>query len=187
MINFILGLNLGFLCGVFFVYFANYIKNKRILQGIEDVFKNILDNINKVSFTKRINQYVYLKFEKFEIIFNLNNKEIHIFQEEKCIYTSNQLIENHVIRTLQDKILSVWDKDINDVININNAIVSVNVMKKEFREMGVMEEDIDSILSERYEKEEIEFNLDDILDKINQVGYNNLTDEEKDFLKNVSK
>ena len=37
------------------------------------------------------------------------------------------------------------------------------------------------------EIEEIDYNLDDILDKINEVGYNNLTDSEKQFLKNLNK
>jgi hypothetical protein len=35
--------------------------------------------------------------------------------------------------------------------------------------------------------DDIQYNLDDILDKINEVGYNNLTESEKEFLKNLNK
>lgn len=188
MINLIIGLSLGFILGVLYVHTKNFLRNKKILRGIENEFKNILDNFSKVSFLKRINQYVYFNFEKYELIYTLDSKEIHIFQNEKCIYTSNQILGNIIIKNLESKILEKWNKDINDVVEINNAIISVNLMKKEFRSLGVNEEEIEFILSEKKEEtQKNEYNLDDVLDKINQVGYNNLTEEEKEFLKNVSK
>ena len=39
----------------------------------------------------------------------------------------------------------------------------------------------------RYENYTASERLDDILDKINEVGYNNLTESEKEFLKNLNK
>jgi hypothetical protein len=184
----IIGICFGFPLGIFFVYLIGYIKTKKLFKSIESVFTNILNNFSKVSFNKRINQYVYLKFGNYELIYMLDTKEIHIFENEKCVYTSTQILGSEVINKLENRILEKWNNDINDVININNAIISVNTMKREFRNLGVNDEDINYILSQRKEiEEEIVYNLDEILDKINQVGYDKLSNEEKEFLKNISK
>ena len=50
------------------------------------------------------------------------------------------------------------------------------------REMGDFS-DIDKI----YKKNKVMFDIDEILDKINKVGIENLTNEEKEFLNNFNR
>lgn len=182
MMIYLIVLIFGFSLGISFVYLVEFLRNKKTYLKVEEQFKYILDNFSRVLFNKRINQYVYLKFDDHELIYILDTKEIHIFNKEKCIYTSNQILGSKVISNLESEIVKRWGIDINNVISINNSIVSVNLVKTELKKLGTNDYDLDTLLSSY----KVEYNLDDILDKINQIGYDNLTNEEKEFLKNVS-
>jgi hypothetical protein len=52
---------------------------------------------------------------------------------------------------------------------------------------SMMKKQMDNLdsMSTTYQKKDESFNIDDILDKINQVGFEGLTDKEKNYLKNI--
>lgn len=182
IIGIIIGVGIGVLCMMF-------IKDKSLnsyKKGIENLFDNILSNFDKLVFTKRINKYAYFTYETWEIIYQLDNKSIHVFSKEECLATSKQIIGSIVVDKLLKNIDKSWGKDINNTIIIDTNEVSVNFVEEQRKKIKSV--DVDPVL-DRIEKENNlpYFTIDEILDKINKVGYINLTKEEKDFLNNASK
>ena len=68
---------------------------------------------------------------------------------------------------------SLLDKRTYNLMNfmIDMTIDNLKLLKKNKEDVVNLEETMD-------------FNIDDILDKINKIGYPNLTDKEKEFLNN---
>jgi len=79
-----------------------------------------------------------------------------------CLVTSSYINDSDVIRNLKRLIFEKWGRDINNVVTIDGVVYSRNINDNEI------------ILS-----------IDDILDRINDFGFDNLTDSEKEFLKNI--
>lgn len=182
----VVGIIIGFTLAVFFL---NHIRNKKMRkyeQSIENMFLLILSNFDKLIFTKRINRYAYFIYESWEIIYQLDDKSIHVFSKEKCLATSNQLNGSSVIDKLLSNIDNSWGNDINNTIIIDSNEVSINFVEEQRKK--IQSTFIDPILAKIEKENKISyFTVDEILDKINKVGYNNLTQEEKDFLNNASK
>ncbi len=189
----VIGIIIGFTYGVFFL---NQIRNKKMRkyeQSIENMFLLILSNFDKLIFTKRINRYAYFIYESWEIIYQLDDKSIHVFSKEnaeekivRCLATSNQLNGSSVIDKLLSNIDNSWGNDINNTIIIDSNEVSINFVEEQRKK--IQSTFIDPILDKIEKENKISyFTVDEILDKINKVGYNNLTQEEKDFLNNASK
>ncbi len=182
-INVIIGILFGFSLGVRFVIIVNNNKLKKYNKSIENMFYTVLFNFDKLVSTKRINNYAYFKYENWEIIYQLSNKSIHLFDKEQCLATSNQLKKSNVIDRLLSNIDISWGKEIHNTVIIDDNEVSINFIEDQRKKT------ITDPVLDRIEKENkvSYFTIDDILDKINKVGYNNLTNEEKDFLNNASK
>lgn len=109
----------------------------------------------------------------------LDKKEIAIFKGNDCLYTSI-LIENDIIDKISIGIWGKFSNQINDIVFLSNNAFD----KKTFIILSGLNQNIDLNTGEIID-EYSQYNLDDILDKINRVGYNNLTDGEKNFLKNM--
>lgn len=180
----IIGLCLGFSLGLRYAIILN---NKKIViyrEGIENMFSLILSNFDKLIFVKRINKYAYFSYESWEIIYQLDNKTIHVFNKEECLATSKQLEGSTIVSTLLSNIDKSWSKDINNTIIIDENEISINYIEEQRKKIQYT----DPILTKIEKEKNVNvFTIDDILDKINKVGYNNLTTEEKEFLKNASK
>ena len=169
---------LFFLLGLYTtLYTMNRIDKKisaKNRKEIEDIFTNIINNKSNIVFSKRINSYVYFKFYDQDLILFLKNQTIHLFKNEDCIASSNQIKGSEVIFNLIRFIKNNFYTNINNVININNNIYSKNLVTQK-----------NNVYKNSNETIEEEYNLDDNLDRINEIGYDKLTETEKQFLKNI--
>lgn len=180
-----LALSAGIVIGFYLGLFSSIIvKNKNLKEyqnKIEGMFSSILDNFSNLKFSRRINRYAYFIYQDWEIIYQLDNKTIHIFSKEECLATSKQLDESKTILNLISEIENKWSIDMNNTIVVDNNILSMNYFEEQ-RNKVISNQFSDPMLNPK--KEEYIPSIDDILDKINKVGFINLSDEEKNILRN---
>ena len=178
------------------------LRDKQVKQD-NDIYKKILDNIigKKTKFKTRVNNTIYLGTKipdigKVEIVYILDRRDIAIFQDTRCILTSEN-IEKQTLDKITQSIDEVHQEKINDVIDVLGLIFSREDFEKTFnvnleeikkQTMNFMKDkseksDIESIISDNKTK----FDIDEILDKINKLGIESLTKEERIFLDNYSK
>ena len=194
---FISGLLIGCLITYILSNLISRSKNKSILKDNINQFIQILKNIksDKTKFKSRVNNTIYIEtnlsdYGDVGLVCLLDKKDISIFKDEKCIYTSN-LINSDLINEITKAIELKHNKDINDVVEILGFVFSREDFEKSFNvnikeiKNGVKKEesDIEKILKKNKKR----FDIDEILDKIGKVGIENLTEEEKQFLKNHNK
>jgi len=130
-------------------------------------------------------------YGKIDIFYFLSKRDISIFRGEKCLLTSLN-IDKQIIEDITKKIDSIYTDKMNDVINFMGLIIHRNDFEKTFnisiddikKEMDKSEEqsDINGVIKNNENK----FDIDDILDKINKVGLENLTKDELNFLNNYN-
>jgi len=185
----------GTIFGIYLVTLSQKIALKKRQNSIEVIYKEIIDNIVNVRFSKRINSYVYLSYKEYEIIYTINKKTVNLFIGDECKFTSTDISEK-VSTELISVIESNWYTKIHqDVVNIGGNVYSISFIQEQTNKAAnELQKELQNVIGELFTKpvEDIEPEIDvptidDILDKINQVGYNNLTQEEVDFLKNNSK
>ena len=126
----------------------------------------------------------------------MDKNDIEIFKEDKCIITSdsvNKDIVSNIVKEINyrhgyriDDIVEVlglifYRPDFEKKFNINFQEIKERAMRLS-KEMGDLS-DIDKI----YKNNKVMFDIDEILDKINKVGIENLTNEEKEFLNNFNR
>ena len=194
---FISGLLIGCLITYILSNLISRSKNKSILKDNINQFIQILKNIksDKTKFKSRVNNTIYIEtnlsdYGDVGLVCLLDKKDISIFKDEKCIYTSN-LINSDLINEITKAIELKHNKDINDVVEILGFVFSREDFEKSFNvnikeiKNGVKKEesDIEKILKKNKKR----FDIDEILDKISKVGIQNLTEEEKQFLNNYNK
>lgn len=198
--NEILIFNLGVLIGTMFsvagAYIISYIKAQKIRQKNNLVFKQILTNLQngKGKFISRVNQTVQIDTKiksegKINMVFFIDKNDLSIFKDGNCVYTT-QNVDQDIINSITSMIWSRFSERISDVVQLYNNIMDrktfmklVSQAKTEVQVFNLDENGniIDPI--NHFQKDET-LTLDGILDKINQVGYDGLTQIEKDFLKN---
>jgi hypothetical protein len=198
--NEILIFNLGVLIGIMFsvagAYIISYIKAQKIRQKNNLVFKQILTNLQngKGKFISRINNTVQIDTKiksegKINMVFFIDKNDISIFKDGNCVYT-NQNIDQDIINSITSMIWSRFSDRISDVVQLYNNVMDrksfmklVSQAKTEVQVFNLDENGniVDPI--NHFQKDEPP-TLDGILDRINQVGYDGLTQTEKDFLKN---
>jgi Na+-translocating ferredoxin:NAD+ oxidoreductase RnfG subunit len=193
---FLFGALIGTMLSVVGVYVMSYIKDQKIRQKNNLVFKQILTNLQngKGKFISRINSTVQIDTKiksegKINMVFFIDKNEISIFKDGNCIYTS-QNIDSDIINSIISMIWSRFSDRISDVVQLYNNIMDrksftrmVSQAKTEIQVINLDENGniIDTI--DDFKSTE-PLTLDGILDRINQVGYDGLTQIEKDFLKN---
>lgn len=197
---------IGVICGgllykTLYKYTEKSNKDK-LINKINNQFKQILSNVSQGNsvFKNRVNNTVFIgsRLEEHgdvDVIYMMDNKDIAIFKENKCIYTSTAIENNtsskQVLVDLANTIEKRFKTQINDVVDIlgfkfyreefeKSFNINMNDLKKQ---LGMEESDLDKIQSENNAK----FDIDEILDKINKNGMNSLTFEERVFLDNYSK
>ena len=194
---FISGLLIGCLITYILSNLISRSKNKSILKDNINQFIQILKNIksDKTKFKSRVNNTIYIEtnlsdYGDVGLVCLLDKKDISIFKDEKCIYTSN-LINSDLVNEITKEIELKHNKDINDVIEILGFVFSREDFEKSFNvnikeiknDIKKEESDIEKILKKNKKR----FDIDEILDKISKVGIQNLTEEEKQFLNNYNK
>lgn len=194
---FMIGLIIGCLITYILSNLISRSKNKSILKDNINQFIQILKNIksDKTKFKSRVNNTIYIEtnlsdYGDVGLVCLLDKKDISIFKDEKCIYTSN-LINSDLVNEITKEIELKHNKDINDVIEILGFVFSREDFEKSFNvnikeiknDIKKEESDIEKILKKNKKR----FDIDEILDKISKVGIQNLTEEEKQFLNNYNK
>ena len=194
---FMIGLIIGCLITYILSNLISRSKNKSILKDNINQFIQILKNIksDKTKFKSRVNNTIYIEtnlsdYGDVGLVCLLDKKDISIFKDEKCIYTSN-LINSDLVNEITKEIELKHNKDINDVIEILGFVFSREDFEKSFNvnikeiknDIKKEESDIEKILKKNKKR----FDIDEILDKISKIGIDNLTEEEKQFLNNYNK
>lgn len=195
----------SFLFGCHFtIWLTNLIEKRKISKEISkknEKFNNILSNLKSspiaVTFKSRVNSIAYfmtnLETEgDVDIIYLIDKSDIVIFKDEVCISSSKD-VNSETIEEIISLLNRHFSNDINEVVNVMGVLLS----KSEFERMsGLNVNDIKNSLglSEQpseidkiYEENQLKFDIDEILDRINLVGIKNLTRAELEFLKNYSK
>lgn len=193
---FTLGLAIGAMFSVAGVYIISYIKAQKIRQKNNLVFKQILTNLQngKGKFISRINSTVQIDTKiksegKINMVFFIDKNEISIFRDGNCIYTS-QNIDIDIINSIISMIWSRFSDRISDVVQLYNNIMDrksfMKLVSQAKTEIQVINLDENGNIIDTIDdfKSTEPLTLDGILDRINQVGYDGLTQIEKDFLKN---
>ena len=180
VVTYVVGLAMGFFLGVKWIVHQERKATQSIKKKIEDIFINIKDNIQTMSFKQRIHQFAHFTIDKYTVVYIMDKKELAIFEGENCIAISNQLERSNIPIDIMKFIDDNFKKQINEeIINVNGYIVSKNFIKN----MPVEKSDIDKLIESNKSK----LSLDEVLDKISHTGMEGLTTEEKEFLNNYGK
>lgn len=211
IINYLLILFVGVILGVLLknwsVKLTDKIENNKLILDRNNQFKEILEKskTKKTRFKTRVNNVVYIgvklaDYGRVDVVLFLDKRDISIFKENRCILTSD-LVEESLLKELIESLEKVHYHKIIDTVEILGMVFSREDFEKQFnvnfdeikektnrmmdamRNGGEEKSDIDKIIS----KNESKLDIDDILDKINKVGIENLTKEEKEFLNNYNK
>lgn len=197
------GVFVGYLFKLWSDRLTDKVNNLREIKDKNDQYEKVYQNvINKKSrFKTRVNNTVYIgtklpDYGRVTIFYSLDKNDISIFKDDKCIMTSDSVgkeLVDKIIREINyrhgyriDDIVEVlglifYRPDFEKNFNVNFQEIKERAMRMS-REMGEMS-DIDKI----NKRNKVRFDIDEILDKINKVGIENLTSEEKEFLNNFNK
>ena len=171
-----------------------------ILKDRTKQFSEILTKVStgKSRFKTRVNQTSYISVKltdhgKVNVVYLMDKKDVAIFKEDKCLYTSDLIDEN----LISDIITSIENRHgwrIADVVNVLGFVFYREDFEKSF---GMRFEDISSSLGMKPQSEseidnivnknETKFDIDEVLDKIGKLGIEMLSKEEREFLDNYSK
>lgn len=193
VIVFIAGVISGGLIQKIVSQFSDILKKNRMIDMITNQFKQILSNISrgKSEFKNRVNNKVLLSSSledhgEVDIVYMMDSKEILIFKESKCIYTSSTIKDN----VLEDIVFTIekrYKTQINDVVEVLGFKFHRPYFEKTFNvtveQLKGEVSDIDKIQDENNTR----FDIDEILDKIGKQGMSSLSPEEKSFLDGYSK
>ncbi len=202
----ICGVFIGMLLNKWFYKLSTKIEQQKNTKDANEQFKTILKNLlsRKTRFKTRVNNTVYIgtklpDYGKVDVIYLLDTKDIVVFKNDKCILTT-ELVEKELVNSITENIENIHGDKINDIVDILGLVFSredfeksFNINFKELKEKSLkmindLKEnkelsDVEKILKDNKKK----FDIDEILDKINKVGIENLTEEEKKFLDNYNK
>jgi hypothetical protein len=171
-----------------------------ILKDRTKQFSEILTKVStgKSRFKTRVNQTSYISVKltdhgKVNVVYLMDKKDVAIFKEDKCLYTSD-LIDDNLISDIITSIENRHGWRIADVVNVLGFVFYREDFEKSF---GMRFEDISSSLGMKPQSEseidnivnknETKFDIDEVLDKIGKLGIEMLSKEEREFLDNYSK
>jgi hypothetical protein len=186
----------GYIFSQLFRKLMDKISDDIMTKKINLVYSELLNNVytNKTIFKSRINNTVsletFIEVEgKINIMYMMDKKDIAIFKNDVCIYTSNS-VSSDLLNSLVTAIDFHHKDKIFDVVNIMGLIFSREEFETKFNlkvedlkkgaYVPMQVSNIDNILNDNEKK----FDIDSILDRISEVGIDNLTADEKNFLKN---
>lgn len=192
---------LAFYAGFMLCNFLTVRNNKKekdeYINLVNSVFEDILDDIIYSTFSNRINNTVtlnaYYGGEVVTVMYMIDKKDIAIFKDERCIYTSES-VDASIVNQLVNAIESYHRGKINDVINVMGFVFSREYFETTFKiktedlkrgMYGPQQEvsEVDKIKTENNMK----LDIDEILDRILEVGVDKLSVEESKFLENYNK
>ncbi len=173
----------GIASGLLLYRYIFYLSTLTIARQNSKYFKLILDNLKKNGkFISRINNNVEVSVElpsdKITLYFTIDKNEIFVFKNQNCIKSSSEYVKRGIIDSIISEIKLRWDEKINNVVNMNGALLDKKTYTRIINNLSYQGS------SETFPIKNV-LNLDDILDKINEVGVDKLSEEEKEYLKNI--
>jgi hypothetical protein len=188
----------GFYSGLLLTWISFEISKNSAQRAIkktdEQRFKVILDSFNGLKFHKRIGDFSYFNYGNFSLVYSISKKAFYIFQGDECLATSVNISDTQTFKTLEENINNKFRDQMNDCVDVNGLLYSKNLFPHDYP--NDYPNDNSSFMSkydyaeepeeDEYivpEQKQEQFNLDDILDKINLRGMASLSKEELDFLK----
>lgn len=183
ILMFFIGVCLGSIISLSFVALEIKREKRRNYNKNTNFFKNIYSSlVSNGQFVSRVNDNVDISIifegKVHNVIYIMDKSEIAIFLGKECLSISSGIdVDRQVIGNIIFEINSRWGKKIKSVVNINGSVIDSTTYNR-ITSNFTPEEGPKLVNSST-------FNLDDILDKIGQVGYENLSDEEKEFLTKI--
>lgn len=193
---FLLVLIIGLVIGVYltlrYISFKSSKSEADLKSKHEGVYQKVLSSIlnGSAKFISRINNAVQIgtnipEHGDVSVIYFLDRKEVAIFKGQDCLYTTS-MVKAETVDSISRAVWSKYSNKINDTVSILGHVYD----KQSFTKMygNVFDPttlDLNQFANEPIDPIEQPLDLDDILDKINKVGYDNLSDVEKQFLKNL--
>lgn len=132
--------------------------------------KLIEDHISNFTFTTRVANLVYFQHKDYNIVLNLKDKEVYLYQDNAIVSTlfkENTQEVGHLYTILETAYHT--DIYINVMTASNGVVMSIPSEKK----------------NEKKEEEVYYPSIDEILDKISKDGVDSLSEIELDILKNI--
>ena len=199
--TFVFGVSIGGYLQLRLTKRALRIEQEKVVESKKNQFIELKKKVRngKSKFKTRVNDMVYLSVSLVEhgevdLIYLLDKDDIAIFQDTKCLYTSDG-IDKSLVDEIISTIYKIYGKKINDVVEIlgfvfyreefeNSFNIKVEDLKKSnlFSNLSNDMGEIEKIKTENKKR----FNIDEILDKISSFGIASLTIEERLFLDNYS-
>lgn len=155
---------------------------KKLEEDYNSIYSEILGLVGSKSlkFVNRYNNTVTFRVNLkshgvVDLIYLIDKKDLNIFRGNVCMYSSFYT-DKKILNELCQKIDTSYNKELMDCVDVMGNIIDRRTITKlnpnvQFpAAFPIVEPD--------------PLNLDDILDKINAVGLDKLTPEEKEFLKN---
>ena len=168
MVYFIIGSIFGISLTVSISLIFNYINDYNKYVKPLDTF--IETPLSRLTFIQRFNNFFSLKLGEYIIYGNLDKKEITIFIGDKAWLVTTDLNKRRM-DYIYNRLCDGFHNDIFvNITKLNENIISNNLMS--------IDKEGDSVI-ETYDEVPT---VDEILDKISEMGIENLTKQEKDIL-----
>jgi len=180
------GFLLGCVCLMGAIKFIEYLQLRKLKDEQNSIYNEIVNLIgtSSVKFLSRYNDTLTFRVVttskgKVDMIVFLDKKDLGLFSKGDCIL-STEYTDKEIIDSICQKLEESYDRDLKDCVNIMGNIVDRKTMTR-------INPNITFPPAFPEVVEEPTFTIDDILDRINQVGMVNLTDVEKRFLEQYQK
>ena len=181
----------GFLLGCLFmlgiIRLEGYLQLEKLKDEQNSVYNEIIDLIGTKSmkFIARYNNNVTFRVSTkskgvVDMIVFFDKKDLGLFDKGDCVLTT-QNADRKIITDICQKLEDTYEKDLKDCVQIMGNIVD----RKTISRLNPNINFPSAFPEERIE--EPQFTIDDILDRINQVGMDKLTQDEKNFLDQYQK
>ncbi len=172
------------------------------VKKINSIYREVLENIykDKTFFKNRMNNSISIVTEISEglvdVVYLMDRNDIAIFKDDVCIYSSSA-VDSDVVDEIIVSINIYHKKEIDDIINIFGFIFSKEYFENKFK---IKVEDIKKNMNIAFgnndtevsdvdkikKKNENRHDINEILDRIQLVGIENLTVSERKFLDNYN-
>lgn len=193
--EFILGTIFGIFISVVAGYYIQYRNNKKIVEEINKAFSTVLRNLDRghIHFVNRVNQTVVfntlLPIGRVEIVHFLDKMDVGIYQKGQKLYES-KVANQSVIDEICMKLNHRFRGDINNTITIMGNIIDRKTYDKMTGNIKAMSRGMDDDImgmgmAPKEEDTTPQFDVNDILDKINQFGIESLSKAELEYLNSL--
>lgn len=157
----------------------------------EDKFESVLKNRDKITFSRRVGDMVFMGYIEYSVVLNLKSEVLYIFHSDQCLATSNNIPDSLAVRRLREFISESFGEQINDCVTINGVAYSRQMIEFYTNYLhsstSGLKDYLDRIRGgadpDARQESEQELSVDHILDKISKNGIGSLSREEMDFLK----